>query len=250
MRRNTWLLVGFLFSCSSPSSTTSGGDAGADGTSDGSSTSSSGASSGASSSSSGSGSSSGDDGGSSGASSTSSSSSSGGGDDAGGSEGGSSSGSSSSSGASSSSGTGETSTGAVWTNRYNSQRTGANTQETVLTQSNVAGGKFGLLFSRKVDGTIQAQPLYVPGLTIGGAKHNVVIVATEHDSVFAFDADDPAAATPLWTASMGPSFPNPTTPTMWCADTIPEIGIAATPVIDTSNADPTKWTLYVEAKTL
>src|SRR6202035_5018880 len=95
----------------------------------------------------------------------------------------------------------------VWTNRYNNQRTGATLVETQLTQATVAPGKFGLLFSRPVDGTIQAQPLYVPALHINGATHNVVFVATFNDSVYAFDADDPAASTPLWTRSLGPAAP-------------------------------------------
>jgi hypothetical protein len=137
----------------------------------------------------------------------------------------------------------------VWTNRYNAQRTGA-TNETTLTQANVGPGKFGLLFTRTVDGTIQAEPLYVPGLTIKGAMHNVVFVATENDTVYAFDADDPNASAPLWQQSMGPSIPSSGASTFACGDLQPTIGITSTPVIDTSNADPTQWTLYVEAKTL
>jgi hypothetical protein len=138
----------------------------------------------------------------------------------------------------------------VWTNRYGNARTGAQTAETILTQANVSGGKFGLLFSRMVEGTIQAQPLYVPALTIAGKMHNVVIVATHHDLVYAFDADDPSAATPLWKQSLGTAVPFAASSALACHDLQPEAGIASTPVIDTSaGADPTTWTLYVEAKT-
>jgi hypothetical protein len=62
-------------------------------------------------------------------------------------------------------------------------RTGQNTAETILTPSNVNTTQFGKLFSLKVDGQVYAQPLYVPKLTINGAVHNVLIVATEADSV-------------------------------------------------------------------
>jgi len=71
----------------------------------------------------------------------------------------------------------------------------------LLTVANVGGGKFGLLFAQPVDGHVLAQPLYLPGLLIAGVKHNVTFVATEHDTVYAFDADAPGAA--LWTTSLG-----------------------------------------------
>jgi hypothetical protein len=108
----------------------------------------------------------------------------------------------------------------------------------------VSGGKFGRLFSNTVDGTVQAQPLYAPGLMIGGAKHNVVFVATEHDSVYAFDAD--AAGPPLWTTSMGTSVAFGSGPNPWgCKDLIPEAGVSSTPVLDAGSG-----TLYVLAETL
>jgi hypothetical protein len=85
---------------------------------------------------------------------------------------------------------------------------------------------------------------------VGGAKHNVVFVATENNTVYAFDADDPMASTPLWKQTMGPAIPLAASTAFGCKDLQPEVGITSTPVIDTSNADPTMWTLYVEAKTL
>src|SRR5689334_751152 len=95
----------------------------------------------------------------------------------------------------------------VVTNRYDNGRTGANPNESILTPSNVASASFSLLFSRPVDGQIYAQPLYVPALSIAGATHNVVYVATEHNSVYAFDADDPNASAPLWQVSLGTPGP-------------------------------------------
>ena len=87
----------------------------------------------------------------------------------------------------------------VTTQHYNTHRTGANLNETILTASNVGGGQFGKLFTRSVDGHIYAQPLYVPNVAIPKkGKHNVIYVATQHNSVYAFDADFPGQATPLW----------------------------------------------------
>ena len=141
---------------------------------------------------------------------------------------------------------------AVVTNRYDNVRNGANLRETLLTVANVGGGRFGLLFSRPVDGHVYAQPLYLPGLVIGGATHNVVFVATEHNSVYAFDADSAAASTPLWRASLG--TPMDTTPgtenqpvvapaTVSCRDMFPKTGITSTPVID-----PATGRMYVVSK--
>ena len=84
-------------------------------------------------------------------------------------------------------------------------RTGANLNESVLTTSNVNVGQFGKLFSRPVDGQIYGQPLYVQGLVISNQTHNVVYVTTEHNSVYAFDADDPTASNALWQVNLGPS---------------------------------------------
>ena len=74
--------------------------------------------------------------------------------------------------------------------QYDNTHTGANIDETALTLTNVNVNSFGKLFSLKVDGTLYAQPVYVPGLTMSdGQVHNVLFVATENDSVYAFDAD-------------------------------------------------------------
>ena len=128
-------------------------------------------------------------------------------------------------------------------------RTGQNANETILTTSNVKVGQFGKLFALPVTGQVYAQPLYVPNVTINGAVHNVVIVATEADMVYAFDAD--VSAAPLWMVSMvdaahgaGPNEgPLNETSTIGCSDMQPQIGITATPVIDS-----TSQTIYVEAK--
>ncbi len=117
--------------------------------------------------------------------------------------------------------------------------TGQNLQETILTPTNVTPTKFGKLFSYPVDGMIYAQPLYVQGVTINGSTHNVAYVATENDTVYAFDADSAALnPNPLWQTSFAKP-PNITA--MPCADNdpycnvYPIIGISGTPVINLAN---------------
>ena len=144
----------------------------------------------------------------------------------------------------------------VVTQHYDIGRTGANTAETVLTPANVNFSQFGKLFSQSVDGYVYAQPLYMPGVTMGagtpqaGTKHNVVFIATENDSVYAFDADSNAPvanASPLWHitlldaahgAAAGARVMYSTD--IRTTDLVPTIGITSTPVID-----PSTGTLYV-----
>jgi hypothetical protein len=138
------------------------------------------------------------------------------------------------------------------TSRYNSQRTGVNNSETILTPSNVNSTSFGKLFSQAVDGYVYAQPLYLSNVTIGGAAHNVVFVATQHDSVYAFDADSNTGpnAQPLWHTSFLSSGVTPVPsgmlpPGTANTDIIPEVGITGTPVIDLE-----RRILYVVSETL
>jgi hypothetical protein len=139
--------------------------------------------------------------------------------------------------------------------RYDNTHAGANTSETALTPANVNQSAFGKLFSVTVDGSVYAQPLYVPGLTMSdGLVHNVFFVATEHDSVYAFDADSNSGANahPLWhitllDAAHGAPSGATTVPGAdpgGQGDIGPEIGITGTPVID-----PSTNTLYVVGKT-
>ncbi len=107
-------------------------------------------------------------------------------------------------------------------------RTGQNLSETILTTSNVKSAAFGKIGFLTVQGKVDAEPLYAPSLTIAGAVHNVVFVVTEHDLVYAFDADTFAQ---LWQASvLGAN--ETTSDDHGCGQITPEIGITATPVID------------------
>ena len=135
----------------------------------------------------------------------------------------------------------------VYTYHNDTSRTGQNLKEYALTTSNVNSSTFGELFSCPIDGYAYAQPLYVANLLVGSTTRNVVFIATEHDSVYAFDADSPSCiqlwhtsflGTGVTTMSWQDTGSNPTN------DVYPEIGITSTPVID-----PTTNTIYVEAKT-
>jgi hypothetical protein len=113
-------------------------------------------------------------------------------------------------------------------------RTGQNLTETVLTTGNVNAAQFGKVFSYPVDGQIYAQPLYVANVAIPNqGNHNVVYVATEHDSVYAFDADG-RTTTPLWQNSYANGTTATTVPSslFTCGSLQPEVGITGTPVID------------------
>ncbi|WP_219341188.1 hypothetical protein [Nevskia soli] len=109
-------------------------------------------------------------------------------------------------------------------------RTGWYHNETTLTPGNVNETTFGKLFTMPADGKVDAQPLYVPGLTINGASHNVTFVATENDTVYAYDAD--TSGSPLWQSTMLLSGESPSDPVNGCSQVVPEIGVTATPAID------------------
>jgi outer membrane protein assembly factor BamB len=118
----------------------------------------------------------------------------------------------------------------VTTYRDDTARTGANLTESVLTPANVAASSFGLLRVLSVDGKVDAQPLYLSHLSVGGAAHDVVFVATEHDSVYAFD---PQTGATLWQKSLLGAGESPSD-NRGCGQITPEIGVTSTPVIDRS----------------
>jgi hypothetical protein len=118
----------------------------------------------------------------------------------------------------------------VLTYHNDNSRTGQNLNETQLTTTNVNSNTFGKLGSLAVTGLVDAEPLYVGGLTINGGMHNVVFVATEHDMVYAFDADTPGAA--LWSVSVLANGETSSDAVNGCTQVEPEIGITSTPVID------------------
>jgi hypothetical protein len=107
-------------------------------------------------------------------------------------------------------------------------RTGQNLSETILTLAHVNSSTFGKLGFLAVQGKVDAEPLYVPDLTIGAAPHNIVFVATEHDLVYAFDGDNFSQA---WQVSLLGSGES-TSDDHGCGQITPEIGITSTPVID------------------
>jgi hypothetical protein len=116
----------------------------------------------------------------------------------------------------------------VLTYHNNNARTGLNPSETTLTLSNVNSASFGKLFILPVDGLVDAQPLYLSAVPIqGNGTHNLVIVATEHDSVYAFDAD---SGSPIWHITTLKSG-EITSDDRGCYQVTPEIGITSTPAI-------------------
>jgi len=139
----------------------------------------------------------------------------------------------------------------VTTYHNDNSRRGLNDNETILTHANVNPDQFGKLFSQKTDGYSYAQPLYLSGVSIPGlGMHNVVYVATEHDTIYAFDADSNQGINgqALWQRSFIDPVHGITTVASWadaaCTDLRPEIGITGTPVID-----PQTGTLYVVVRT-
>jgi hypothetical protein len=141
-----------------------------------------------------------------------------------------------------------TGAGGVFTHRYDNARTGQYLTETVLTPANVNAATFGKLASYSIDGIAHASPLYVANVNVAGVGiRNVVYVATEHNGLYAFDANG-LSASPLWYRSfINPGAGVTTVPDDDVGeffDITPEIGITGTPVID-----PASQTLYVVVKT-
>jgi hypothetical protein len=145
----------------------------------------------------------------------------------------------------------------VLTYHNNLSRDGTNTHEFALTTANVTTTTFGKLFSCPTDGAIYAQPLWIPQLTVAGARHNVIVVATQHESLYAFDADT-APCTTLWRVSLidsahGGATGETSVPSAGSGalvgsgygDIAPEVGVTGTPVID-----PATDTLYVVSKSV
>jgi hypothetical protein len=148
----------------------------------------------------------------------------------------------------------------VYTAHNDPARSGANTREYALTKALVSTTTFGMLFSCTVDGAVYAQPLWVANLNIAGGQHNVVFVATEHDSLYAIDADA-SPCTRLWRMSLidtahgaaaagETSVPAGTPVTGFKVGTglgnlQPEVGVTGTPVID-----PVTNILYVVSKSI
>ncbi len=130
----------------------------------------------------------------------------------------------------SSSGTQPSSATNVLTYKNDVMRTGQNLTESVLTPANVKSSSFGLLRNLTVDGNVDAQPLYLSQLTISGTVHHALFVATENDSVYAFDAQTGAT---LWHVSVAASGETPSDDHS-CSQITPQIGVTSTPVIDPS----------------
>lgn len=118
----------------------------------------------------------------------------------------------------------------VVTYHYDAARTGLNASENVLTPATVNSTNFGLLRVLPVDGKVDGAPLYLSSLSVGGQAHKVVFAVTEHDSVYAFDAD---SGQQLWKTSILGAQETPSDD-HGCGQISPEIGITSTPVIDRS----------------
>jgi len=137
----------------------------------------------------------------------------------------------------------------VTTWHYDNGRTGANIQESLLAPSNVNSSGFGKLFTKPVDGIVVGHPLYLPALDIPGqGVHNVVFVATMHDSVYAFDSDA-TDITPLWVTSILSFSPPGASPVPASVKRETGIGWTEVGVISTPVIDPATGTLYLVAET-
>jgi len=132
----------------------------------------------------------------------------------------------------------------VLTSNYDNTRANANLNEAKLIPGNVVPGSFGKLGSFPVDGQVYAQPLYISGVAISGrGTYNILFVCTQHDTVYAYDADSAASPNLLWQVNFGPSVPSTTFGDY--GDIAPEIGILSTPVIDSQQG-----VMYVVSDTL
>jgi hypothetical protein len=139
----------------------------------------------------------------------------------------------------------------ILTYHYNLARDGVNSREYAFTAANVNKNTFGKLFSCPVDGAVYTEPLWIPALNVNGSVHNVVFVATQHDSLYAFDADT-SPCQQLWHVNLLDSAHGATageTSVLWSdvgsgyKDIYPEIGVTGTPVID-----PSTSTIYLISK--
>jgi hypothetical protein len=136
----------------------------------------------------------------------------------------------------------------ITTSQYDNMRTGANVHEIILTPQNVNARQFGKVLSIPVDGDVYAQPLYLSQVDVPGKGiRNLLFVATEHDSVYAFDADNNSTE-PIWHVSLLPTKDGVWSPVsatdVQCPFISPEVGITATPVIDIDTG-----TIFVLART-
>ena len=131
----------------------------------------------------------------------------------------------------------------VLTQHNDNARTGVNPNETVLSPANVNPAQFGMLFKRTVDDQLYTQPLVVTGVTVGGGTRDLVFVTTVNNSVYAFDANDPDAASPVWHVNFGTPA-NVHSTNFGCLDMNGQMGIVGTPVIDKA-----RGVLYVVALT-
>ena len=129
----------------------------------------------------------------------------------------------------------------VLTYHNDNLRTGRNQAETALTLTNVNATAFGKLFLISTDGRVDAQPLHAPNVSIAGVTHNVLFVATEHGTVYGFDADTGAN---LWHVTTLASGESPSD-NRGCGQVSPEIGVTSTPVVDPTSGP--HGTIYVVA---